>query len=94
MTQQHKAVRVTITGRVQGVSFRWWTARQADQLGLSGWVRNQPDGSVSALLAGAEADVAAMLARFREGPPAAVVRNVAVEAADIEDAPSGFRITG
>ena len=39
-------VDITVRGRVQGVAFRWYTVRQAQGLGLVGWVRNQPDGSV------------------------------------------------
>ncbi|NRB17607.1 MAG: acylphosphatase [Rhodobacteraceae bacterium] len=46
------ALRARITGRVQGVTFRAWTRSEAEQRGLSGWVRNEPDGSVRALLIG------------------------------------------
>jgi acylphosphatase len=74
-----KSVRVRITGRVQGVWYRGWTVDRARELGLSGWVRNRRDGSVEAVLAGDEAAVDDMLARLREGPPAARVDDVAVE---------------
>ena len=41
-----RAVELVISGRVQGVSFRWYAAREATRLGLAGWIRNEPDGSV------------------------------------------------
>ena len=50
------AVRVRITGRVQGVYFRGWTRDEAARLGLDGWVRNEADGSVTALIAGPAAE--------------------------------------
>lgn len=77
-----KAVRARITGRVQGVWYRGWTVEQATALDLSGWVRNRADGTVEALFAGPAGAVDAMLAVCREGPPAAVVRDVAVEPAE------------
>lgn len=89
-----KAVVVSITGRVQGVSFRAWTQDEARKLGLSGWVRNERDGSVSALLVGEEDAVAAMLRRLQAGPPAARVTDVRVEDAEPDERPSDFRITG
>jgi acylphosphatase len=48
-----RAALVRISGRVQGVSFRFWTRQEAERLNLNGWVRNEPDGSVQALVAGA-----------------------------------------
>ncbi len=89
-----KAVLVRVTGRVQGVSFRIWTKRQAERLGLNGWVRNERDGSVSALISGADGAVASMLDALWQGPRGADVRSVVPEAADPTDAPSGFDITG
>lgn len=88
------AVQVRITGRVQGVSFRVWTQAEARRLGLAGWVRNERDGSVSALLAGRNEAVATMIERLRAGPPAARVDSVEVREAAPGDRPDGFRITG
>lgn len=93
MADATRAVLVRVEGRVQGVSFRAWTQDQARELRLSGWVRNEPDGSVRALLAGPHDAVAAMLARLRQGPPAAKVTGVSVEDADATGLPDGFRIT-
>lgn len=73
--------RLTISGRVQGVGFRYALADEARGRKLSGWVRNRRDGSVEAVLAGAEADVEAVIAWAHRGPPAAHVTAVAVEPA-------------
>jgi acylphosphatase len=76
--QPRRSVRVRIEGRVQGVSYRYWTERVAAELGLSGWVRNVRDGSVEAVFAGPADDVAQMLERCRDGPPSAHVTAVTV----------------
>lgn len=78
MTEK-KAVRADIEGRVQGVNFRMATAQAADRLGVYGWVRNKPDGSVEALLEGDADRVDAMVKWCHEGPPVASVTNVTVE---------------
>jgi acylphosphatase len=67
------AVRVVVSGRVQGVWFRAWTEREAKALGLDGWVRNRRDGSVEAVIAGADEAVAAMLEALHDGPDLARV---------------------
>ena len=73
-----RTVRVRIEGRVQGVSFRYWTQEQAQALGLTGWVRNRADGSVEALFSGPAGRVTEMLVRCHDGPPAAAVTAVTV----------------
>ena len=70
---------VRVSGRVQGVFFRAWTQQQANELGVSGWVRNCHDGNVEAHLAGDEGAVAQLIARLRDGPPSAIVNNVEIE---------------
>ena len=72
------AVTVKVRGRVQGVSFRWYAVQEAERLGVRGWVRNEPDGSVAAHLEGDDEAVAAMVAWCRTGPSYAAVRDVAV----------------
>lgn len=94
MADAARAVRVRIRGGVQGVGFRDWTLRQAETLGLSGWVRNEADGSVTALVAGSEDDVATMIERLREGPRAADVSDLETASADPAEAPPIFRIAG
>ena len=81
--------RLVIHGRVQGVFYRGWTVETARALGLNGWVRNRRDGTVEMLIAGDDEAVAAMIARCREGPPAARVERIEVEESD-EAAPAGF----
>lgn len=68
--------RVRVYGRVQGVSFRAYTQRKAQQLGITGWVQNQPDGSVAAEFHGPPEAMAAMLAWCEMGSPAALVDRV------------------
>lgn len=74
--------RLVITGRVQGVGFRYAMAAQARALGVAGWVRNRRDGSVEAMVAGSAEQVAAMIAWSRVGPAGAQVDHVAVELGD------------
>lgn len=76
MTEEPEAVMVNVTGRVQGVSFRAWTKSQADARGLAGWVRNEEDGSVSALIQGPVDAVAEMVAALEKGPTLARVDKV------------------
>jgi acylphosphatase len=85
-------LRVTISGRVQGVGYRAWVEFQADGRDLEGWVRNRRDGSVEALFAGPEDVVANMAALCRRGPPSARVSAVVEEAAGPDAL--GFRHPG
>lgn len=87
------AKHVHVTGQVQGVSFRAWTRERAQELGVSGWVRNRSDGSVEALVSGPNEAVEALIAKLHEGPSAAKVETVRV--ADSEPQPdTDFHITG
>lgn len=74
------ATRFLIEGRVQGVGYRDWCRREAEQRGLSGYVRNLSDGRVEAVFIGDHAAVDAMLVACREGPPMASVRAVGLDA--------------
>lgn len=65
--------RFVVTGRVQGVFFRQSTCQQAQQLGLSGWVRNLEDGRVEGLAQGDPAALAQLREWLAQGPPAARV---------------------
>jgi acylphosphatase len=83
------AVRLVISGRVQGVGFRAFVERRAGRHGLRGWVRNRRDGTVEALLIGEELALREMEAACRRGPPlASVTRLDRFEAQD--DGSDGF----
>lgn len=73
---------LAITGRVQGVWYRESMRQAAERVGVTGWVRNRRDGAVEAMVHGEEADVEAIIAWAREGPPAAQVGGVEVSPAE------------
>ena len=84
-------VRATISGHVQGVFFRDSTREQAQALGLSGWVRNLPDGGVEAVFEGDGGRVEEMVSWCGEGPSRARVENVAAEREEPEGL-TGFEV--
>ncbi len=94
MDTVRKAVLATITGRVQGVSFRVWTRVEARRLGLAGWVRNEDDGSVTALIVGPDEAIAKMVTHLWRGPPGASVSNIMIQETTLGEEPDGFKITG
>ena len=67
-----------ISGRVQGVGFRFYMQRKARELGVTGWVRNRRDGAVEAVIQGEPDRVESMTAWTRRGPPSAVVNEVKI----------------
>jgi len=71
-----KAVDVLVSGRVQGVSFRAYARDQARSLGVRGWIRNEPDGSVAGHFEGDDGAVDALVAWCRTGPSYAEVERV------------------
>jgi acylphosphatase len=73
-----RSLHVRISGLVQGVNYRAWTQRRAEELGISGWVRNLPSGDVEAVFSGPAEKVEAMLAACRQGPRLARVDDVAI----------------
>lgn len=78
--------KLKIHGRVQGVFYRQSTREKARELGLSGWVKNMPDGTVEALAAGPENVIDELIAWCRQGPAYARVEKVDVHVSNIEEA--------
>jgi len=83
--------RVVVEGRVQGVYFRESTRRTAEELEVSGWVRNLPEGSVEAVFEGPQRAVAQAVAWARSGPPSAVVTTL-TETAEEPEGLAGFEV--
>lgn len=67
---------VRVTGVVQGVGFRWFVREKARRLGLAGWVRNLPDGSVEVAASGEQGQIDLLVGELQKGPPGAVVDRV------------------
>jgi acylphosphatase len=80
--------RLRISGRVQGVFYRQTTREKARALGLSGWVRNMPDGTVEAEARGPRERIDELITWCRQGPPSATVANVMVEWTEDDDTPA------
>jgi|SRR6202171_4974686 len=89
-----QALRFVVRGRVQGVGFRWFVEREAHVLGVSGWVRNNADGSVEVLAQGTRDQLLGLRSRLRQGPRAARVDDV--EESDVGPVAglTSFRIEG
>ena len=86
-------VRVEVEGQVQGVWFRDSTRQAAEELGVAGWVRNQPDGSVEAVFEGDEPAVARAVEWARSGPRHALVTGLR-EFAETPEGLVGFEVRG
>ena len=84
-------VRSLISGRVQGVGYRYSTQQKAVTLGLTGWVRNLPDGRVEAVVEGKTAQVNSLVEWFQGGPRAAYVEAVSTEEEPLQNF-EGFEI--
>ncbi len=86
-----RAKRLVIAGRVQRVGYRDWMVAQAAALGLAGWVRNLPDGTVEALVYGETDSVEELLRACRLGPRLAVVTRIEEDWADPPEGPGFIR---
>jgi len=85
--------RFVVSGRVQGVGFRWFVEREAAQLSVTGWVRNCNNGDVEVMATGAREQLNSLRQKLQQGPRAARVDQVVESRAPLLDAPS-FRIEG
>jgi len=74
-----KRVHIIAAGVVQGVCFRYYAQRKAEELSVRGWISNLPDGRVEAVVEGDDAAVDDMAGWFRHGPPGAVVEECVVQ---------------
>lgn len=92
MNAANGRARVLVSGHVQGVNFRYYTRWQAARNGVTGWVRNLPDGSVEAVFEGTRDAVERMIDWCRTGPPAARVDDVAVSWEDYRGEYGNFDI--
>ena len=88
-----RVLRYLIEGRVQGVGFRYFARRSARRLGLAGYVRNLPDGSVEALARGTDEALAAFEEALKQGPPGSRVDAVRSEAGTALPSSEEFEIT-
>ena len=68
-----------ITGRVQGVGFRYYVMGEAETIGLSGWVRNRRDGSVEVVAEGEKEQLSSLVLSLKRGPRSSIVNDVKVE---------------
>lgn len=85
---------LAISGRVQGVGFRFYMERKARELGIAGWVRNRRDGSVESMVQGDPGAVETIIQWARRGPPSAVVAEVKISEGEGEFARFEVRPTG
>jgi len=81
-----------VSGRVQGVAFRYYTRDQAQSLGISGWARNLTDGRVEVLACGEARAIEQLSMWLHQGPPTAHVTAVQCEKVDKAQIPDGFSI--
>ena len=86
-------MRVTVRGRVQGVWYRGSTRERAQELGLLGWVRNRPDGSVELIAQGPRDAVERLVEWCQRGPPGAYVSDLQQNTEPIGDELTDFRVS-
>jgi acylphosphatase len=89
-----QAVRVVVSGRVQGVGFRAWVVREATELGIAGRVWNRPDGGVEAEAVGSGELLERFVAALKQGPRLARVEQVSEQWFESRESPRGFQVTG
>jgi acylphosphatase len=87
-----RCLRVTVSGHVQGVCFRHYTRLKANELGITGWVRNLSNGDVEALICGSSEQTDAMLAWLAVGPEHARVNSCHAKLSDVSQPPANFVI--
>ncbi|PRX29791.1 acylphosphatase [Orenia metallireducens] len=81
-----------ISGHVQGVGFRWYTNQQANNLGITGWVKNLNDGRVEAVLVGDKLKVNKMIDLIKQGSPLSEVEDLEIIDEEFQDEFSKFKV--
>ena len=90
--RSRKRVHIFVTGRVQGVGFRYFTIQEAQRSGVLGWVRNTHDGRVETVAEGTEEQLSEFIAAMHRGPNFAHVTNCEVSWMEAEGKFSQFRV--
>ena len=83
-----------VRGRVQGVGFRWFVEREAQTLGIAGWVRNRSDGTVEVLAQGTREQLFSLRSKLQQGPRASRVDDVQEVESQVQHDMKTFRIEG
>lgn len=86
-----ETIHITVHGRVQGVGFRWYTVQTANRLGVTGWVRNKPDGTVEVEATASKPTLDTFTHALRDGPTMSRVTQVQVAKAAYQ-AHAGFEV--
>lgn len=92
MSDLIERVEAQVSGRVQGVGYRYFATQQARRLGVDGWVRNEPDGSVRVVAEGPRDDLERLLERLRDGPAGARVKRVQTDWMTASGKLAGFSV--
>ena len=92
MPAETKRLHATIEGRVQGVGFRYFVVNMAEELNLTGWVRNLANGDVEITVEGNTKDLERLLSHVRTGPPSSYVNNVSLDWSAAENTFTSFSI--
>lgn len=93
MTREKASAYIRVSGAVQGVGFRFFTEDVALELGITGYVRNCPDGSVETYAEGLKSDILTFIDYLRRGPRSARVTDIRVEWDETQKGYQDFRIT-
>ena len=87
------SVKLIVSGKVQGVSFRWFTVQAAREMGLCGYAKNLPDGTVEVKAEGTKAGLESLIKKVKQGSPFSRVENVEVDWSGLTNQFSDFNIS-
>ncbi|MDP6628957.1 MAG: acylphosphatase [Candidatus Marinimicrobia bacterium] len=87
------SVKLIVSGKVQGVSFRWFTVQAAREMGLCGYAKNLPDGTVEVIAEGTKAGLESLIKKVKQGSPFSHVENVEVDWGGLTNQFSDFNIS-